>query len=92
MSVSKVVYRKRQMSDLLYYATTIHLLRQTKNVIPHLIGQNLFLRLIAMLEEFLDHVIAKDICHQLDSIGVKLAEDLVFLVTVGSLELLLNEA
>ncbi len=45
-----------------------------------------------MFEEFLDHVIAKDIGHQLDSVGEDLSEDLILLVAVGCLKLLLNES
>lgn len=44
-----------------------------------------------MFEEFLDHIVAKDIGHQLDGVGEKLSEDLVLLIAVGCLELLLNE-
>lgn len=45
-----------------------------------------------MLEELLNHIITKDIGHQLNGIGVKFTEDLVFFIAVGSLELLLDES
>lgn len=45
-----------------------------------------------MFKEFLDHVITKDIGHQLNSVGEQLSEDLILLVAVGCLELLLNES
>lgn len=57
----------------------------------HLIRKNPLLRLVAMLEEFLDDVIAKDISHELQAVGLNLAEDLVFLIAVGGLEFLLDE-
>lgn len=44
-----------------------------------------------MLKEFLNNVIAKDISHELQAIGLNLTEDLVFLIAVGRLEFLLNE-
>ncbi len=58
----------------------------------HLIRQSLFLRLIAVLEELLDNVIAKNVSHELNCVWMELPEDLVFLVAVGGLELLLNES
>lgn len=61
-------------------------------MISHLIGQNFLLRLVAVLEELLDHVVAKNICHQLDRIWVKLPKNLIFLITIGCFELLLDEA
>jgi len=60
-------------------------------VISHLVRQDLLLRLIAMLEELLNYVVAKDISHQLNGVWIELSEDLVLLIAIGSLELLLNE-
>lgn len=57
----------------------------------HLIGEDLLLCLITMLEEFLDDIIAKYVCHQLDGIWLDLAEDLILLVGIGRLQFLLNE-
>ena len=57
----------------------------------HLVGKNALLMLIAMLEEFLDHIVAKDICHKLQGIGLNFSKDLFFFVTVGRFELLLDE-
>lgn len=45
-----------------------------------------------MLEQFLDHIVAEDVCHELKCIGLDLVEDLFLLVTVGGLQLLLDEA
>ena len=45
-----------------------------------------------MLEEFLDNVIAKDICHQLQRIRHEFIKDNLFLLGGGRLEFLLNEA
>lgn len=89
---AKVVCHIRKLSDLLHYSTTVHLLRQAEDMVSHLICQDLLLRLIAVLEELLNYIIAKYISHQLDSVGIKLAEDLILFVTVGSLQFLLNEA
>lgn len=44
-----------------------------------------------MLEELLDHVIAKDIGHELKGVRQKLSEELVLFVTVRSFKLLLNK-
>ena len=44
-----------------------------------------------MFEEFLDHVVAKDVCHELYRIRLYLSENLVLLVAIGGLELLLDE-
>ena len=61
-------------------------------MVLHLVGQYLLLRLISMFEEFLDHVVAEDVGHQLYSIGGELSEDLIFFVAIGSLQLLLDES
>ena len=45
-----------------------------------------------MLEELLNHVVAKDIRHQLYRVGLNLSEHLVFFVAIGRLQLLLYEA
>ena len=45
-----------------------------------------------MLEELLNHVVAKDIGHQLDGVGLYFSEHLVFLITVGRFQLLLYKA
>ncbi len=45
-----------------------------------------------MLEQLLDDVVTEDVSHQLQRVGLNLSEQLFLLVTVGSLELLLNEA
>lgn len=58
----------------------------------HFVCHLLLLRLIPMLKELLNHVVAKDIGHQLPCVGVDLAEQLSFVVTVGCFELLLNES
>lgn len=58
----------------------------------HLIRQCLLLRLVAVLEKLLDHVVAEHIGHELHRIGQDLAKGLVFLVTVGRFELLLDES
>jgi len=60
-------------------------------VILHVLGQNSFLHLVAVLKELLNNIVAKDICHELQGVGLYLAEDLVLLVTICSLEFLLDE-
>lgn len=45
-----------------------------------------------MLKELLDHIVAKDVGHQLHCIGKNFPESLIFLITVGRLKLLLNES
>lgn len=61
-------------------------------MILHLLCQYPLLDLIAMLEQLLDDVVTEDVSHQLQRVGLNLSEQLFLLVTVGSLELLLNEA
>lgn len=75
------------MSHLLYDPAAVHLQRQCQNMVFHLIRQDLFLRLVAMLKELLDHIVPKDVRHELHSIGKNLPESLIFLITVGRLEL-----
>lgn len=58
----------------------------------HLIGQQLFLGLIAVFEELLDDIIPKYISHQLARVRVELAKDLILLIAVGGLQLLLDES
>lgn len=58
----------------------------------HLIREDLLLRLVTMLEELLHNIVAEDVCHQLQRVWLDLTEDLFLLVTVGSFQLLLNEA
>jgi hypothetical protein len=60
-------------------------------VILHVLGQNSFLHLIAVFEELLNNIVAKDICHKLQGVGLYLAEDLVLLITICSLKFLLNK-
>lgn len=65
-SVSRGHTSAKHGLNLLNYPTTIHLRGEGHNVTFHLVRKDLFLRLVAMLEEFLDHVIAKDVRHQLN--------------------------
>lgn len=58
----------------------------------HLIRQDLLLRLVSMFKQLLDDIVAKDIGHQLQAIGLNLAEHLLLLVAVGRFQFLLNEA
>ena len=58
----------------------------------HLVRQNLLLRLVTVLEQLLNNVIAENISHQLQAVGLDLAENLLLLIAVGRLELLLDEA
>lgn len=51
----------------------------------HLICEDLFLRLIAVLEKLLDNIVPKYVRHQLQGIWKDLAKDLFFLVAVGAL-------
>ena len=70
----------------------IHLSREGKNVALHLVGQDLFLRLIAMFKKLLYYIIAKHIGHQLQGVWLDLSKHLFFLVAVRSLQFLLNES
>lgn len=38
----------------------------------HLIGQQLLLRLVAVLKQLLNDIVAKDISHELDRVGLNL--------------------
>jgi hypothetical protein len=57
----------------------------------HFPSQNLLLLLVAMLEELLNHVVAKDVGHQLQGIWKNFAKQLLLLVAIGRFQLLLNE-
>jgi len=80
------------MSYLLYHTASIHLVCQCQYVSSHLSNKNLLLGLVAMLEEFLDYVVAENILHQLQSIFLQGSEYAFFDFAVGCLEFLLNEA
>jgi len=80
------------LQGLLYYTTAIRRLGQLQNLTLHLSSQDLLLSLVAMLKELLNDVVAKNVLHQLQGIGKKLAEDLFLFLAVGSLELALNES
>ena len=58
----------------------------------HLVGKNLLLSLVAMLEQLLYHIISEYISHQLNGVWLYLSEETFFLITVGRLQLLLDEA
>ena len=58
----------------------------------HLVCQYLFLRLIAVFEKLLYNVVPEDIGHKLKRIRLDLTENLIFLITVCSLQFLLDEA
>ena len=60
-------------------------------MVLHLIGEHLLLDLVAMLEEFLNHVITEYIGHKLPCIGMKLLKNLLLLVAISLLKLLLYE-
>lgn len=57
----------------------------------HLLGENLLLNLIAMLEKLLNDVVAKHILHQLDGVGLDFVKDTFLFFAVGHDELVLNE-
>ena len=76
---------------LLHYSATVHASCKLQYAAFHPIRKNLLLRLVAVLEEFLNYVVAKDILHQLQAILLELPEDFVLFVTVRSFELLLDE-
>lgn len=77
--------------NLLNHSTAIHLRRQRKHMSLHLVRENLLLRLITMFKQFLNNIVAKDIRHQLQAIGLDFAEHLFLLVAIGSFQLLLDE-
>lgn len=51
-------------------------------MVLHLLGQYPFLDLIAVFEKFLNNVVTENISHQLERVGLDLAEQLFLLVTV----------
>lgn len=57
----------------------------------HLIREDLLLGLIAMLKQLLNDVVAKHIGHQLEAVGLYLAEHLLLFVAVGRFQFLLDE-
>jgi hypothetical protein len=79
-------------AHLLDYSTAISLRGQFGNVVLHLLGQDSLLHLTSMLKHLLDHVVSKDVRHQLQSIRLNLAKDLFFFVAIGRFKLLLNES
>lgn len=90
--VSRSLMCYTEDSYFLDNSAAIHLHRQLHNVVLHLLSQNPLLHLIAVLEHLLDHIVAENIRHQLQGVGLDLAEDLLFLITVSSFEFLLDES
>ena len=78
-------------TNLLNNTASVHLDRELGDVALHLVCQLLLLRLVAMLEELLDHVVAKHVGHQLKGVGVDLGEELGLLVAIRRLQLGLDE-
>jgi hypothetical protein len=61
-------------------------------MILHALCQHSLLKLVAVFKEFLNNIIAKDIRHKLQSVGVDFTEDLVLFITICRLEFLLDES
>jgi len=80
------------MTNLLDDSAPIHLYRQLTDLTFHPTGQYLLLRLVTVLKKLLNHVVAKDICHELQSVWLNLAEDAFLFVAVGGFELQLDES
>jgi hypothetical protein len=55
-------------------------------------GKYTLLYLISMLKELLNDIVAKDVGHELQGIGLNLTKDLFLLVAIGSLKLLLDKS
>lgn len=77
---------------LLNHAAGVCLHREVKHLALHLLRKDPLLRLVAVIEELLHHIVSEDILHQLHRIRLDLSEDLVLLVAIRSLQLLLNES
>ncbi len=75
----------------LHDAAAVHLQAQVQHSPSHVVGQDLLVSLVAVLEELLDHVVAEDIRHELNGIRLDLAEHALLLVRVGRLELRLDK-
>lgn len=60
-------------------------------MILHLFSQNSLLYLVPVLEQLLDDIVAEDVRHQLEGVGLDLAEQLLLLIAVGRFQLLLDE-
>lgn len=70
---------------LLHHAAPVHLGRQGQDVSLHLVCQNLLLGLVSVFKELLNNVVAEHIRHQLQAVGLDLAEHLFLLIAVGRL-------
>lgn len=77
---------------LLHDPTAVALGGQCQNVILHGISQDLFLELVAMLKEFLNDIVAKDVGHELVGFAKDLVKDHGLIVAACSFELVLYEA
>lgn len=78
-------------SHLLHDPATVHLQAEAEDVPLHATGQDLLLILVPVLKELLNHIVAKDVSHQLHRVLLDLAEDSIFLLALGGLQLLLDE-
>lgn len=77
---------------LLNDTAAVHLRRQLEDLSAHAVCEEAFLVLIAVLEEFLDDIVSKDILHQLQRVALELVEYTFLFVAVRRLEFLLDEA
>jgi len=77
---------------LLDHTTSIHLKGELKDMPIHGIRQSGLLNLRSVLEQFLDHVVSKNVLNELEGVvGNDLVEDDLLLIAGGGLELLLDE-
>lgn len=89
---SSLLVGKDMFQCLLDNPTAVHLERQSKDVAVHLHREHGLLSLIAVFEELLNNVVAKDIGHELERAGCDLVEHGLFVDTRRSLKFLLNKA
>lgn len=86
-----VTHSLLQSTYLLDNSAGIHLCGQINNLALHLCCKHLLLNLVAVLEKFLDDIVAKYILHELHGIRLYLPEDLILLIAIGSFEFLLDK-
>jgi hypothetical protein len=80
------------ITGLLNNPAAIHLHGKIDNMAFHSVREDLLLILVAMLKELLNHIVPKDILHELHDIRKQFFEDHGLFVAVCRLEFLLDKA
>ena len=80
------------LQRFLHDSAAVHLQAQIQDLAAHLAREQLFVFLVAVIEELLDNVVSENVSHQWDGIGLNLTEDSLLFIRVGGLQFRLDES